>query len=321
MSVLLGLMLAAAVVEGPCAEVARAVADDATVNSDSRLREAAALAEAAGDFAQARALLQRLRDRSRNPGVQAEAQDALTMLPTTPPAPCSTQSRRVWLVLDEGLFLEPWERAQLQRAVGQELSARDVEILTPPSPTPGAPPPPDGPGACADERCVRTRLFGVGAGALLRLSPTRVGPIVTVTVDVIGFKGQATYTVDLDADAARWSPVLPPGAIDDLDALLPVGRRRLRHTEEPVADDGVDADPIIAGVSLGIIGALIGTGGVVVAAAPELLVDVTNDEDLLRTVGVGTAVGGYALAVGGVIAVALIVDSQNSLEPRSRSGR
>ena len=312
MSLLVVLMLAGAVVDGPCVAVDRAVADDATVASDSRLREGAALAEAAGDFAQAESLLQRLRDRTRNPGVRAEAQDALSMIPGEGSrSPCSTQSRKVALIIDDGVFLEPHEIAQLRRATSNELRQGQFEVAVDLK----------APAACTDERCVRRTLFEGGAGAMVRLLPTRVGPLVTVAVDVVSFKGSANYTVELDADAARWSPVLPNAVAIDLNAMLPAPRVRSQRDDGIVDDSGIDTDPIIAGVSMSLIGALVGAAGVLAAASPDLLADVSKDEDLVRTVGIGTAVGGFAVAVGGLVAVALIVDSQNSLERRERSDR
>ena len=249
------LTLATAVVDGPCQEIAAIVAADAVHSDDSRLREAAALAESAGDYDQARLLLRRLRERTRNEAIRAEALDAEeSITPELKRAPCVASSRRIIVGVDSALFLAPSERNRLASIVVGELNSRDIEASFDPPATLVA--------CDAGERCIREHLAETGAGAWLRLQPTRVGPVVIVAFDLFGPGGTAHHEIQLDADVNRWSPILTKAVLDDVDSILPRIRRRSPREIAREQEREFDADPLIAGITLTTLGVLVGGAGV-----------------------------------------------------------
>jgi hypothetical protein len=297
--------LAGVVVEGPCQEVASAVAADAVRADDSVLREAASLAESAGDFEQAARLLRQLRERTHDEAIAAEAADAEQSLsPKALRAPCQPTSRRVVVAIDKALFLAPSERTRLAGIVVAELNARDIDAVVAP---------PDALLACGQkERCIREQLNLVDSGAYLRLQPTRVGPVVSIGVDVIGAGGRARHDLQLDADVNKWSPVLTKPLLDDVVAILPAARRRTVGEREREARDEFNADPIIAGVTITTLGALVGGAGVALLVNPDLVGPNNAEQTLLvRNVGLGGVIAGGVIVVGALLTVALLIDASD----------
>lgn len=299
------LTLASTVVDGPCQEIAATVAADAVHADDNTLREAASLAESAGDYDQAARLLKQLRERSRDEAIRAEAADAESSItPDLKRAPCVTSSRRVVVAMDNALFLAPSERNRLASIVIAELNSRDIE---------GVFDPPASLIACElKNRCIREHLHDLEAGAYLRLQPTRVGPVVTVAIDVVGVGGNAVHNLQLDADVNRWSPVLTKPILDDIDAILPHARRRSQREIEREQAGEFDADPVIAGVTLTTLGVVVGGAGTALVVDPDL-VGPNNEEQrsLVRNVGIAGIVTGSAIVLGGLVAVALIMDAHD----------
>lgn len=293
------------VVEGPCQEVARTVAADAMRADDSVLREAASLAESAGDVEQAARLLQQLRERTHDEAIAAEAADAEQSLNRKVlRAPCQPTSRRVVVAIDKALFLAPSERNRLAGIVVAELNARDIDAIFDA---------PEGLVACGQkERCIREQLALVDGGAYMRLQPTRVGPVVSVGVDVIGAGGRARHDVQLDADVNKWSPVLSKPLLDDVVAILPAARRRTAAEREREARNDFNADPIIAGATITTLGAVVGGAGVALLVNPDL-VGPNNDEQtqLVKNVGLGGVIAGGVIVVGAALTVALLIDANN----------
>ena len=299
------LALAATVVDGPCQEISHLVARDAIHADDSVLREAASVAESAGDYDQAIRLLIRLRERSRDEAIRAEAADAESSIkPTQVRAPCVTTSRKVVVAIDNALFLEPSERNRLASIVISELNSRDIT---------GAFDPPAALVACdLKDRCIREHLAALDAGALLRLQPTRVGPVVSVAVDIVGVGGNARHSLQLDADVNRWSPVLTKVVLDDVNEILPAARIRSRSERDRAEAEEFDSDPLIAGITLTTLGVLVGGAGVALVVNPDLVGPNNREQiDLVANVGIAGIVTGSAIVVGALVAVALIVDARD----------
>jgi hypothetical protein len=303
---LMWLALASTLVDGPCGVVDAAVAKDGVAPDDSTLREAAATAESAGDGVLAVRLLRRLRDRTRDEAIRAEASDALDSVDVKgPQQTCEAKSRRVAVYFHQATFLGIAERERMSGYVVAELAARDLEATIELSPALEA--------CDKDERCIRGELSRGGYGAALRLLPQQVGDIIAVDVAMVGFKASADHRFELSSNPIRWSPVLSAASVDDATRLVPAETHRQKRPPRPSADD--DNDAVIAGVATAAVGALVGTAGVVVLLNPELTgVDEREDTLLVQNIGIAGIVAGGAVIIGGIVAVALIVDAKNQPE-------
>jgi len=303
--IILWLALASTIVDGPCGALDKAVAKDAVAADDAVLREAASLAEDAGDHLLATRLLIRLRDRTRDEGVRAEAQDALSSIKNTkPPIVCEASSRSVIVQMHEAAFLSAPERSRLETFALAELRSRDLEATLDSTPSIVA---------CGlDERCLRRELQSASKGAIVRLTPVRVGPVVSLGVVVTGFKGRAEHELELDGDSARWSPVLTNPALDDVVELLPAASARStrRDVERPQSGGG---DAVIAGIAISGVGLAVAGVGAAMLIEPRLFgAERLVERKQVQAIGIGTVVAGGAVVVGGIIAVALIVDARNN---------
>lgn len=300
---LLWLALASTLVDGPCGVVDVAVAKDAVAPDDSTLREAAATAESAGDGALAVRLLRRLRDRTRDEAIRAEASDALDSVDITGPQQvCEAKSSRVALYFHEATFLGAAERERMSGYVLAELRARDLEAKLEIAPALEA--------CDKDERCIRGFMAQNGYGAAVRLLPLQVGPLIAVDVAMVGFKAAADHRFELDSNPTRWSPVLSPAAVDDAARLVPAPTHERRRDEHRPQSRGGDA--IIAGVAVAAVGGAAAAAGTVLLLNPELTgVESRDDTLLVQNIGITSMVFGGAIVVGGIVAVALIVDAKD----------
>jgi hypothetical protein len=296
------LMLATSIVDGPCGRVDKALAQDAFKADDSLLRDAAATADDAGDPLLATRLLIRLRDRTRDEAVRAEAQDALVSIKASAPrVSCETEDRTVVVAMHKAAFLTAAERDRLGTIVVAELRSRGIEATVEPLP---------GLAACdLDERCIRKVLSAHNAGAYLRLLPLRVGPVVTVDAVTVGFKGRAEHRFELDADSARWAPVMSDASLTDVVTLVPPARNLFTRRS---GDAIQGTDPLIAVAVVAGVGVLAAGAGAFLLVDPSVLGQVArDDQNTARLIGIGAATIGGAVVVGSVVAVALIVDARN----------
>ncbi len=297
------LVLASTVVDGPCGQVDNALARDAVNADDSLLRNAAAIADDAGDPLLATRLLIRLRDRTRDDAIGAEAQDAIMSIKADAPrVRCETEDRTVVVAMHRAAFLSAAERDRLGTIAVAELRSRGIEA------TLGSWP--DFAACDLDERCIRRALSTHEAGAYLRLLPLRVGPVVTVDAAVTGFKGRAEHRFELDADSARWSPVMTPAALNDVLALVPPARTVFSRRG---TQSSQGTDPVIAVGVVAVAGALAAVAGAGLLIDPSVVQQVDlDDQYATRLVGLGGVVVGSAVVAGSLIAVALFVDDRNN---------
>ena len=296
------LVLATTIVDGPCGQVDNALARDAFKADDSLLRNAAAIADDAGDPLLATRLLIRLRDRTRDDAIGAEAQDAIMSIKADAPrVRCESDDRTVVVAMHRAAFLSAAERDRLGTIAVAELRSRGIEA------TLGLWP--DFVACDLDERCIRRALSTHEAGAYLRLLPLRVGPVVTVDAAVTGFKGRAEHRFELDSDSALWSPVMSPAALNDVLALVPPAHAVFSR-RGPQSSEGTD--PVIAVGVVAVVGALAAVAGAGLLIDPSVVQQVDlDDQDAMRLVGLGGVVVGSAVVVGSLIAVALFDDDRN----------
>ncbi len=293
------LVLAATMTDGPCGAVDKSVAIDAIRADDSLLREAAGLAEDAGDHLLASRLLIRLRDRTRDEGIRYEAADALQSLNTKAArVSCEAPSRDVVIHIDADSFLTPAERTRMETFALNELRSRNLDASVDKGTELSS--------CNTDEKCLRFGLLSRTKGAFVRLSPVRVGPVVSLGVRITGFKGHSELELELDGDSARWSPVLSREVLDNAVALVPPPSPR--DTRKPREEPASNVDAVIAGVVVSSVGALTAGAGVVALVQPQLL-GRASDQNVL--IGGGLIAGGGLIIVSGLVAVALLVDSRD----------
>jgi hypothetical protein len=294
------LALAATVVDAPCGLVDDALARDRRNPSDAVLREAAAQAEEAGDILLATKLLARLRDRTKDDAVAAEAAYMLeTLDPRRSEFTCRGLTRDVLVYFDPASLLSEQEREVMTTLAGDDLDRRDITAVFE-----SGRPFED----CVDldDRCVRLALAARRLGGVLRIKGVRIDDTVSVELTAVGFPGRMDQRLALPDDVRRWEHLLDRSALDDVDTLMPEAAGRARRA------GAVALNPIIAGataIGLGLVTAGVGTAlwiepGLGGAEGPEARAQWQVGGLVAAGVGVG-------VMVASGIALALIVDARN----------
>jgi hypothetical protein len=294
------LALAATVTDGPCGLVDKALRQDHREPTDAGLREAAAQAEDAGDILLATTLLARLRDRTKDPAVAAEASYVLATLdPRRSEFTCRGLTRDLLVYFDPASLLSEQEREAMMTMAGDDLDRRDVTAVF------------DDARAFEDcieldDRCVRLLLADRRLGGVLRIKGVRIDDTVTVELTAVGFPGRMEQRFVLPDDVRRWEHLLDRSALDDIAALMPKGAGRARRA------GAVALDPVIAGATAIGLGLVTAGVGAALWLEPGLAgAEGRQARAQWQTGGLVAAGVGATVALASSVALALIVDARN----------